>query len=122
LLLERKYGAAALHFRAHPEAEKICIEAMESAIAGLRGTELKRGKMVIEAKAIADKGAAIADYLSEPPFLGRRPVCAGDDLTDEDAFEEVNARHGISIKIGLGPTCALYTASGTGEFVAWLRQ
>ena len=123
LLLERKYGAAALHFRAHPEAEKICIEAMESAIAGLRGTELKRGKMVIEAKAIAgDKGAAIADYLLEAPFLGRRPVCAGDDLTDEDAFAEVNARHGISIKIGLGPTCALYTASGTGEFVALLRQ
>lgn len=123
LLLERKYGAAALHFRAHPEAEKICLEAMESAISGLRGTELKRGKMVIEAKAIAgDKGAAIADYLNEAPFLGRRPICAGDDLTDEDAFEEVNARNGISIKVGAGPTCALYSASGTGEFVAWLRQ
>src|SRR5262249_31934505 len=59
LLLERKYGAAALHYRAHPEAERICIEAMEGAIADMRGTELKRGKMVIEAKTIAgDKGAA----------------------------------------------------------------
>jgi trehalose 6-phosphate phosphatase len=123
LLLERKYGAAALHFRAHPEAERGCIEAMESAVVGLSGTELKLGKMVIEAKASAgDKGAAIADFLNEAPFKGRLPVVAGDDVTDEDAFEEVNARGGISIKIGPGPSRATYAANETAEFVAWLRR
>jgi trehalose 6-phosphate phosphatase len=123
LLLERKYGAAALHYRAKPELESLCVAVMENAVAGLLGVELKRGKMVIEAKANAgDKGAAIADYLGEPPFLGRRAVFAGDDVTDEDAFMLVNARDGISIKVGPGATQATYGAAGTGEFLAWLRQ
>jgi len=122
LLLERKYGALALHYRSRPELETACIAAMESAVAGLPGTELKRGKMVIEAKAIAgDKGAAIADYLKEAPFLGRRAVFAGDDVTDEDAFMFVNAKNGISIKIGPGLTHATYCAPGIGQFLAWLR-
>jgi trehalose 6-phosphate phosphatase len=123
LLLERKFGAIALHYRTHPELEVACIEAMENATTGLRQTEIKRGKMVVEAKAIAgDKGAAIADYLAETPFRGRQAVFAGDDMTDEDAFELVNARRGISIKIGPGATHATYRAAGTGEFLKWLRQ
>jgi trehalose 6-phosphate phosphatase len=123
LLLERKYGATALHFRAHPELERTCTEAMQSAVSGHPGTELKRGKMVIEAKTIAgDKGAAIADYLGEAPFLGRQAVFAGDDVTDEDAFMLVNARNGISIKIGPGETQAIYGVPDTAEFLAWLRQ
>jgi trehalose 6-phosphate phosphatase len=57
--------------------------------------------MVVEAKAIGgNKGAAIADYLNEAPFAGRQAVIAGDDVTDEDAFKRVNARGGLSIKVG----------------------
>lgn len=123
LLLERKYGAIALHFRARPELERLCIEAMEQAVAGLAGTELRRGKMVLEAKASAgDKGDAIADYLSEAPFLGRRAVFAGDDETDEDGFAFVNAQNGISIKVGPGPTRATHQVGSTTEFLSWLRQ
>jgi trehalose 6-phosphate phosphatase len=123
LLLERKFGAIALHYRTHPELEVACIEAMENAVTGLQKTEIKRGKMVIEAKAIAgDKGDAIADYLEETPFRGRRAVFAGDDATDEDAFELVNARGGASIKIGPGATQAAYRAAGTDAFLIWLRQ
>jgi trehalose 6-phosphate phosphatase len=123
LLLEHKYGAVALHYRAHPELELRCIEVMEKAVAGHPETELKRGNMVVEAKAAGgNKGAAIADYLSEEPFLGRRAVFAGDDVTDEDAFSLVNARGGISIKVGPGATQATYRAEGTGEFLTWLRQ
>ncbi len=123
LLLERKYGAIALHYRIRPELEAACIDAMERAVAGRLGVEIKRGKMVIEAKTNAgDKGGAIADYLGEPPFLGRRAVFAGDDITDEDAFVAVNSRNGISIKVGPGPTQAAYSAADTGEFLGWLRQ
>ncbi len=123
LLLERKYGAIALHFRARPDLERLCIETMENAVAALAGTELKRGKMVIEAKATAgDKGAAIADYLGEPPFLGRQAVFAGDDKTDEDAFLLVNSKGGISIKIGPDESYATYTVASTAEFLVWLRQ
>ena len=123
LFLEYKYGAVALHYRSHPELEQACIALMEKAVDDLPGVELKRGKMVVEAKAIGgNKGAAIADYLNEKPFAGRRAVFAGDDVTDEDAFVLVNARDGISIKVGPGETNATYRAAGTGEFLAWLRQ
>ena len=123
LFLEYKYGAVALHYRSHPELEQACIALMETAVDELPGVELKRGKMVVEAKAVGgNKGAAIADYLSEKPFAGRRAVFAGDDVTDEDAFVLVNARDGISIKVGPGETNATYRAAGTGEFLEWLRH
>jgi trehalose 6-phosphate phosphatase len=123
LFLEYKYGAVALHYRSHPELEQACIALMETAVDALPGVELKRGKMVVEAKAVGgNKGAAIADYLNEKPFAGRRAVFAGDDVTDEDAFVLVNARDGVSIKVGPGETNATYRAAGTGEFLEWLRQ
>jgi trehalose 6-phosphate phosphatase len=123
LFLEYKYGAVALHYRSHPELERACIALMETAVDELPGVELKRGKMVVEAKAVGgNKGAAIADYLNEKPFAGRRAVFAGDDVTDEDAFVLVNARDGVSIKVGPGETNATYRAAGTGEFLEWLRQ
>jgi trehalose 6-phosphate phosphatase len=123
LFLEYKYGAIALHYRSHPELEQSCITLMEDAIRDLDDVELKRGKMVVEAKAVGgSKGAAIADFLRESPFSGRQAVFAGDDITDEDAFVLVNAKDGISIKVGPGDTNATYRAEDTGEFLAWLRQ
>jgi trehalose 6-phosphate phosphatase len=123
LLVERKYGAVALHYRDHPELEQASIAALESAVDGLKETEIKRGKMVVELKAVGgNKGAAVADFLKEEPFAGRRAVFAGDDVTDEDAFVFVNARDGISIKVGPGPTSAAWRASGTAEFLDWLRR
>jgi trehalose 6-phosphate phosphatase len=123
LLVERKYGALALHYRDHPELEQASIDALENAVCGLKETEIKRGKMVVEVKAAGgNKGAAVADFLNEEPFAGRRAVFAGDDTTDEDAFMLVNARGGISIKVGPGTTCASYRASGTAAFLDWLRQ
>jgi trehalose 6-phosphate phosphatase len=123
LLVERKYGAVALHYRDHPELEQASIDALESAVGGLKETEIKRGKMVVELKAAGgNKGAAVADFLKEEPFAGRRAVFAGDDVTDEDAFAFVNAQDGISIKVGPGPTSAAYRTSGTAEFLDWLRR
>jgi trehalose 6-phosphate phosphatase len=123
LLVERKFGAVALHYRDHPELEQVSIDALESAVGELKQTEIKRGKMVVEVKAIGgNKGAAVADFLKEEPFAGRRAVFAGDDVTDEDAFVLVNARDGISIKVGPGPTAATYRTSGTAAFLEWLRR
>ena len=123
LMLERKTGSLALHYRARPELEGACLTAFESAVDGAPGIELKRGKMVLEAKpAGADKGTALVDFMSEHPFLGRTPVFAGDDVTDEDAFRQVNSLQGISIKVGKGPTLAQYRASNTAAFLCWLEQ
>ncbi len=123
LMLERKAGSLALHYRARPELEAACLAAFEVAVDDTPGIELKRGKMVLEAKpAGTDKGTALIDFMSEQPFAGRTPVFAGDDVTDEDAFRQVNSLDGISIKVGNGPTLAQYRAETTADFLSWLEK
>jgi trehalose 6-phosphate phosphatase len=122
LLLERKHGSLALHYRAHPELEAQCQDAMQNAVNSLDDVMLKRGKMVIEAKSVAgDKGTAIAAFMAEAPFDGRTPLFAGDDVTDEDAFRAVNAMGGVTIKIGPGPTEASFRAADRTGFLSWLN-
>ena len=102
LRLEDKGGAAlALHYRQAPEradeARAFLAETVrDDALA------IQHGKMVAEVKAAGcHKGMAIAALLGMPPFTGRTPLFAGDDLTDEYGFEMVNGvPGGVSIKIG----------------------
>lgn len=122
LLLERKSNAVALHYRKRPDLEDACRAVMEQLAALCPGIQVTPGKMVFEAKpAIADKGTAILDFLKEPPFAGRCPIVAGDDVTDEDAFAAVTAIGGIAIKIGPGATRAHYAAADTATFLDWLH-
>lgn len=121
LLVERKAGALALHYRARPELEAASIAAVEAIADRHENVRVTRGKMVVEARrGGADKGTAIAAFLAEPPFFRRMPVFAGDDVTDEDAFALVAARGGITIKIGAGPSLAEHRAASTAEFIHWL--
>lgn len=109
LLLEVKRGALALHYRRAPHLEQICVQAMSEALAHEQGFALLRGNMVVEAKAAdADKGKAIAAFMEEAPFAGRRPLFIGDDITDEVGFAWVQseAAGGLGIKVGPGPSLA----------------
>jgi trehalose 6-phosphate phosphatase len=107
LRVEQKRGALALHYRQAPELERLCKSEMLSAIRDCPGMLLLHGKMVIEAKpAGASKGTAIHDFLAEAPFIGRRPVFAGDDATDEAGFTYVQEAGGLALKIGAGPSAA----------------
>lgn len=107
-LIEIKGAAVALHFRNAPEREGVAREAAERLVAEYPDAYvLQPGKMVFEIKPKGvDKGRAITAFLGEPPFAGRRPVFAGDDLTDEKGFAVVDAAGGLSIKIGAGDTSA----------------
>jgi trehalose 6-phosphate phosphatase len=121
LLLERKRGALALHYRGNPAREAECLRWMEEAAAPFRQVVLTRGKMVVEARFHrATKGTALLDFYAEAPFAGRVPVFAGDDVTDEDAFAAVNRFDGISIKVGEGATAARYRAKAVASFIDWL--
>lgn len=121
LLLEKKRGALALHYRLRPELETLCVSLVEDAASRLSEVVLTRGKMVIEARLhTATKGTAICDFLREPPFQGRVPFFAGDDVTDEDAFAAVNKLGGLSVKVGPGETAARARVGSVEEFLNWL--
>jgi trehalose 6-phosphate phosphatase len=124
LLLEPKRGALALHYRKAPHLEQACIEAMNYAVAHVPGFSVLRGKMVVEAKAaLADKGDAIAAFMREAPFTGRRPVFVGDDVTDEAGFNWVQTLGGgLGIKIGEGESRAQMRLDNPAALHQWLEQ
>ena len=127
LAVEPKRGALALHYRQAPHLEALCRQTMEAAVAASPGVSLLHGKMVFEAKSSqANKGMAIAAFMAETPFAGRRPVFIGDDTTDEPGFSVVQHQGGVGIKVGQGPTLAHHRVAAPATlrqaFQAWLLQ
>jgi trehalose 6-phosphate phosphatase len=102
VLLEDKELTLALHYRNAPELAQEAMAVAQDAVAASKGAlVLLEGKMVLELKPPGyDKGQAIAAFMDELPFLGRRPVFAGDDVTDESGFAIINRLGGVSIRIG----------------------
>jgi len=122
LLLEDKGLTLALHYRLAPHlgayAHRLMVRLASAAGAGL---EVQRGKRVAEVKPSGiDKGTAVAEYLAESPFRGRRAVFIGDDLNDEHGFAEVNKLGGISIKVGKGSSCARFRLRDVTAVRLWL--
>lgn len=122
LLLEDKGLTLALHYRLAPELASYAHQIMgRFANEAGQGLELQRGKRVVEIKpAGIDKGTAVAEYLAELPFRGRRAVFIGDDLNDEHGFAEVNRMDGISIKVGKGASCARFRLPDVAAVRHWL--
>ena len=123
LLLEDKGGALALHYRSAPELEDDCRAQMQAALGGLPRHHVLEGKMVLELKPCdANKGEAIRRFSTRAPFRGRVPVFAGDDRTDEDGFDWVNANGGISVKVGPGETRASCRVADVSALHGWLAH
>ncbi len=122
LLMEHKSHSVALHYRLAPELEGLCREHMTQAIADDPSLQLLQGKAVVEVKSVdVSKGVAIAAFLREAPFLGRLPVFAGDDVTDEAGFRVVQQLGGIGIKVGSGPSCASHRMPNPQALLRWLQ-
>jgi trehalose 6-phosphate phosphatase len=122
LLLEDKGLTLALHYRRAPNLAAYAHRLMTQLAIGA-GLELQKGKRVAELKpAGIDKGTAIAEYLAEPPFHGRRPVFIGDDANDEHGFAEINRSDGISIKVGPGRSCGRYRLANVAAVRHWLAS
>jgi trehalose 6-phosphate phosphatase len=125
LLLEDKGLTVAVHYRKAPELERDILDLARTLVAGReRDIRLLEGKMVIEFQPLlADKGRAIHAFMAEPPFRGRRPVFLGDDVTDEDAFKEVNRLGGATVLIGLPRrTVARWRLPDVTSVHQWLRS
>ena len=121
LLVEDKGSALALHFRRAPEREEELRALVCGAAGRYEGHHVLHGKKVVEVRpARADKGDAVARFLQAPPFSQRRPVFAGDDVTDEDGFAAVNRLGGISVKVGAGATEATCRVPDVAALHDWL--
>jgi trehalose 6-phosphate phosphatase len=123
LLLEDKDASLALHYRGAPEREAELQTLMTDLVSNLKGYRVLCGKMVLELLPTkSGKGQAIESYMKQNPYRGRRPVFAGDDVTDEDGFAAVARMGGISIKVGDGSSTATYRTPTVSAFISWLQN
>lgn len=121
LQVELKTAAVALHYRQAPALESLCLQHLSRAVMATPGVELLHGKCVMEIKpAGVNKGLAIAAFMREPPFAGRTPWFAGDDVTDEAGFAWVQAAGGQCLKVGAGPSLARHRCASPQALRDWL--
>ena len=125
LIVEDKAAAVTLHYRAAPAYGAAARAVAEAAAAGA-GVELLAGKMMFEIKLRATtKGTIVDEIMRDPLFAGRQPLFVGDDVTDEAGFAAVNARGGISVRVGPPPpgiarTFAHWQCDGVAAVRRWL--
>ncbi len=126
ILFEDKGLTLALHYRMAAEHREKAAELVRKLVsADSENLVLLEGKMVFELKPPGfDKGRAIADFMREPPFQGRCPVFAGDDVTDEAGFRTINQMNGIAIKVGADDrtTEAVFGLESVETMLGWLEQ
>jgi trehalose 6-phosphate phosphatase len=122
-LLEDKDRTIAVHFRMAPQSEKTVREAIVDIAKPLGNNyHIQAGKMMFEIKPRGfSKATAIQAFMKESPFSGRKPVFAGDDLTDQDGFAMVEAHGGISIGVGDRVQGQFYLPDVSAVRM-WLRQ
>ena len=124
LLVEDKGAGVAVHYRQVPRLAGFALDAVQAELSRLGPAfELQRGKMVLEIKPGGrDKGIAIAEFMSEPPFAGRVPVFIGDDATDEYGFRAVDRLRGRSVKVRAGASAARWRLPNSAGVRSWLQE
>lgn len=102
VVVEDKGYSIALHYRMAPEKGEILAAAVSAIIADETGPiEMLPGKAVIEIKSSGfTKGTALRQLMGHPPFMGRRPIFIGDDVTDEAAFAALREFGGSGFSVG----------------------
>ncbi|NDW59938.1 trehalose-phosphatase [Yangia sp. PrR004] len=122
LIMERKPGAVAIHYRSHPELGDQ-VRGWIDQVARKLGMRSMHGKMVSEvAPCGIDKGTAIFEVMKYAPFMGRLPIMIGDDTTDEDGFRAAQDLHGFGLCIGSSLSCADYRAPDRESALEWLER
>ncbi len=99
---ENKLYSYAVHFRAAPQFASGLRLALEGFLAKRPdlGLQILDGHCVYDLKRPdVDKGAAIEHFMARPPFLGRRPIFIGDDVTDTPGFHAVRELGGRAYSV-----------------------
>ena len=101
-IFEDKGITVALHYRQAPQHEQRIRREMREVARDLGGDfRVLEGRKVAELRpGGATKADAVRDFLREPPYVGRRPVFIGDDITDEEALRAVEQLGGLSVAVG----------------------
>lgn len=121
ILVERKPHGVALHYRADPSLRTVVEEVMQQLADAHPEMVLQPAKMAVELRpGGTGKDGALDRLMALPPFAGRVPVYAGDDLTDEVAMAHAQAHGGWGIKIGEGETIARYRLPDPAALARWL--
>jgi trehalose 6-phosphate phosphatase len=103
VLVEDKGYSLALHYRKVPKQGVALIHDVKHAHQawGDQSIELLFGKAVLELKfAGFNKGSAVRQLMTYPPFARRAPIFIGDDHTDEDAFKVMPEFNGQAMSVG----------------------
>jgi trehalose 6-phosphate phosphatase len=103
VLVEDKGYSIALHYRQVPKQGLALVHDVKHAYQAWAdpSCELLAGKAVLEIKYAAfNKGSAVRQLMTYPPFKGRAPIFVGDDRTDEDAFKVVPEFNGQAMSVG----------------------
>lgn len=103
ILIEDKGYSLAVHYRLAPHAERQIFGAVAAIQADLPDApiEVLNGKFVVEIKHEGfSKATAVRHLMKLPPFIGRRPVFLGDDVTDETVFAIMADINGVAYSVG----------------------
>ncbi|WP_209707819.1 trehalose-phosphatase [Crossiella equi] len=117
--LEFKPASVAVHSRrAEPEVAARVFEAVRSGPCDWDGVQVTEGKEVIELSVVrTDKGEAL-DVLRHQ-VAASATLFAGDDVTDEKAFQRL-AGPDLGVKVGEGPTAAAHRLDDSTEVAVML--
>lgn len=125
IVVEDKVYTLAIHYRLAPELAPRLLNAVEEIRPELDRANLQvlHGKAVVEIKPKSfDKGTALRHLMAFAPFTGRRPVFAGDDVTDRDVFAVLPAFDGIGISVGSAISGAAFVVESPSEIRRWLAH
>ncbi|MEX0841442.1 MAG: trehalose-phosphatase, partial [Xanthobacteraceae bacterium] len=125
IIVEDKGYSVALHYRLAPDKQGAIEDAVAAVCGDLppKSVEILHGKAVIEVKKAGfNKGTALRDFMSHPPFRGRRPIFVGDDRTDEAAFAVVPEYDGLAISVGRMVPGVAERFETPGDVRRWLER
>lgn len=100
ITVEDKGCTLAVHYRQAPEQGEE-VKSLLRELAHRHDLSLMAGKMVWELRRPGiTKAKAIAFFSRHEPFTSRRPIFVGDDRTDAEGFDFIDAQGGLSLPVG----------------------